>query len=142
MGVKAHIPIGIAIEGIELAKGGVFSFIAPSEAPVLQMDFMKLASLKSDPETVDAATINVWLVLVPSPPDLVEVTEDQPPHTNRRLMNYKLREEVILPRACGWPINRGDFEIPIPRGIDDVNIGRKAKFGRHNIGHLHKVLVP
>jgi hypothetical protein len=66
MGVKAHIPIGIAIEGIELAKGGVFSFIAPSEAPVVQMDFVKLASLKSDPKTIDAATINVWLVLVPS----------------------------------------------------------------------------
>jgi hypothetical protein len=142
MGVKAHIPIGIAIEGIELAKDGVFSFIAPSEAPVLQMDFMKLASLKSDPETVDAATINVWLVLVPSPPNLVEITEDQPPHTKRRLMSYKLREEVILPRACGWPINRGDFEIPISRRVDDVNIGRKAKFGRHNIGHLHKVLIP
>jgi hypothetical protein len=113
MGVKAHIPIGIAIEGIELAKGGVFSFIAPSETTILQVDFVKLARLKGDPETVDAATINVWLVFVPSPPDLVEVTEDQPPHAKRRLLSHKLREEVVLPRACGWPIDRSNFEIPI-----------------------------
>jgi hypothetical protein len=113
MGVKAHIPIGIAIEGIELAKGGVFSFIAPSETTILQVDFVKLARLKGDPEMVDAATINVWLVFVPSPPDLVEVTEDQPPHAKRRLLSHKLREEVVLPRACGWPINRSNFEIPI-----------------------------
>jgi hypothetical protein len=142
MGVKAHIPIRIAIEGIELANGGVFSFIAPSETTILQVDFMELARLKSDPKMVDATMINVWLVFVPSPPDLVEVTENQPPHAKRRLLSHKLREEVILPRACGWPIDSSDFEIPLSRRVDDVNIGREAKFGRHNIGHLHKVLVP
>jgi hypothetical protein len=123
MGVKAHIPIGVAIEGIELAKGGVFSFIAPSEATILQVDFVELARLKSDPEMVDAATINVWLIFVPSPPDLVEVTENQPPHAKRRLLSHKLREEVVLPRACGWPIARSDFEIPLTRRVDDVNVG-------------------
>jgi hypothetical protein len=142
MGVKAYIPIGVTIEGIDLAKGGVFSFIAPSEATILQVDFVELARLKSDPEMVDAATINVCLVFVPSPPDLVEVTEDQPPHAKRRLLSHKLREEVVLPRACGWPIDRSDFEIPLTRRVDDVNIGGEAKFGRHNIGHLHKVLIP
>jgi hypothetical protein len=96
----------------------------------------------SDPETVDAAMINVWLVFVPSPPDLVEVNEDQPQHAKRRLLSHKLREEVVLPRAYGWSIDRSNFEIPITRRVDYVNIGREAKFGRLNIGHLHKVLIP
>jgi hypothetical protein len=113
MGVETHIPIGIAIEGVELAKDGVLSFIAPSETTILQVDFMEFARLKGDPEAVDATTINVWLVFVPSPPDLVEVTEDQPLHAKRRLLCHKLREEVVLPRACGWSIDHSNFEIPI-----------------------------
>jgi hypothetical protein len=41
MGVKANIPLGVAIEGVKLAKGGVVSLVAPSEPPILKMNLVK-----------------------------------------------------------------------------------------------------
>jgi hypothetical protein len=133
MGIEARIPIVVTIENVKLAKRRVFSFIPPCESAVLQVDFMELKSLRSGPEVVDAATIDVCLVLVPSSPNLVAVTKDQPPHTKRWLLSHKLHEEAILPRACIWPIDRHNLEISITRRVDDVHIGRKAKFGRKDI---------
>jgi hypothetical protein len=97
------------------------------------MDFMKLASLQSVPESVDAATANIGLVFVPRPPYLVEIAQNQPPHPNRRLMSNELREEVILAIASRRAINRGDFEITVVAIVEDVDIRRKAKFGSYNI---------
>jgi hypothetical protein len=40
MGAKAHVPLGIAIESVELAKGSVLPLIAPSETMVLKVNLM------------------------------------------------------------------------------------------------------
>jgi hypothetical protein len=40
MRAKTQIPFIVAKEGIELAQGGIFTFITPSEAPVLEVDLM------------------------------------------------------------------------------------------------------
>jgi hypothetical protein len=76
VGVKAHIPIGVAIESIKLAKRWIFSLITPSEVPILKVNFMNLTSLKGVPKAIDAATVCIGLGLVTSPTDLVEVPED------------------------------------------------------------------
>jgi hypothetical protein len=34
------VPFGVAIEGINLAKGWVLSLIGPSETPVLEVNFL------------------------------------------------------------------------------------------------------
>jgi hypothetical protein len=71
--VKAKVPIGVAIEGIKLAKGGVLPFIGPSETPVLEVDFLELTRLKRGSEAVDTAPINVALIFISSSSNLVEV---------------------------------------------------------------------
>jgi hypothetical protein len=97
------------------------------------MNFMKLASLQSVPEAVDAATVDVGLVFVPRPPNLVEIAQNQPPHPKRRLVSNELRKEVIFPVASRRAINRGDFEFTLIAIIEDVDIRQKAKFGSDNI---------
>jgi hypothetical protein len=39
-----------------------------------------------------------------------------------------------------WAVNGGYFEILI--GVDDMDRGREAKFGDHNIGGLHFSVIP
>jgi hypothetical protein len=75
MGVKANIPLGVAIKGVKLAKGGVVSLVAPSEPPILKMDLVKFTTLKRRPEAVDAATIRICLVFVSSATNLIEISE-------------------------------------------------------------------
>jgi hypothetical protein len=74
MRAKAHVPLGVAIESVELAKGSVLPLIAPSEATVLKVNFMKLTSLESVPKAVDTATVYICIVLVPRTTDLVKIT--------------------------------------------------------------------
>jgi hypothetical protein len=52
MGFKANVPLGVAIEGIKLAKRRVFSPIAPRVSAVLKVDPMQLARLKDGSNAV------------------------------------------------------------------------------------------
>ena len=45
MRAKVNVPFVIAENGVKLAEGRILSFIAPSEAPVLEMDLPKLAEV-------------------------------------------------------------------------------------------------
>jgi hypothetical protein len=67
------VPLGITIEGVKLAKGGVLPLIAPREVEILKMDLIELARLKRILETVDSALINIFFVFIPSSPNLIEV---------------------------------------------------------------------
>lgn len=64
MTAKGHVPLLIAKDGVKLAKHQICSFIAPSESPILEMDFLQLTGLQGTTKVVDAATINVALVFV------------------------------------------------------------------------------
>jgi hypothetical protein len=103
---------------------------------------MELARLKGVPESIDTTPVNIWLVFVPSPTDLVEIAKDQPTHPTKRLVSHKLREEVILSVARGWAIHRRDFEIAITRRVEDVHIGREAKLGSNDVRHVQNGVIP
>jgi hypothetical protein len=142
VGIEAHIPIIIAIKSIKLAKSWVLPFIAPSETPILEVNFMKLTRLKGNSESIDTTPVNIWLVLVPSPTNLVEIAKHQPTHPTRRLLSHKLREEVVFPIASGWPIYRCDFEVGITRRVEDVHIGRETKLGSDDVRHVQNGIIP
>jgi hypothetical protein len=78
MGAKTQIPLVIAIKGVELAHSQVFPLNTPSEAPILEVYLVKLTRLESSPKAVDMATIDICIVLVTSPTDLVEIAKYQP----------------------------------------------------------------
>ena len=44
--VVSGVPLGIVEEGIKLAQGGIGTFVAPSEASVLEVDFLELTGMK------------------------------------------------------------------------------------------------
>jgi hypothetical protein len=96
MGVEAKVPFRIAKESIKLAKGGSGTLITPSKTPVLKVDLLELTSLKSRPEAIDAAPINVSSTFIPSTPNLVEIAKGEPPNPTRWLMRDELRKEVIF----------------------------------------------
>jgi hypothetical protein len=79
MRVETKVPFRIAKESIKLAKGGGGTFITPSKTSVLKVDLFELTSLKSRPETIDAAPINVSSTFIPSTPNLVEIAEGDDP---------------------------------------------------------------
>jgi hypothetical protein len=112
MSAKTQIPFIVAKEGIELAQGRVFTFITPSEAPVLEVDLMKLARLKGGPKAVDSTTVHIAIVLVPRTPNLVEIPEGKPSSSRRRLVGDEFREEVIFTVVSRRPIDRRYFEVP------------------------------
>jgi hypothetical protein len=66
MGIEVKVPLGFAIESIKLAKSWVFPFVAPSKAPVLQVDLVELTSVKGGAEAVDTTTVNFSLVFIPA----------------------------------------------------------------------------
>jgi hypothetical protein len=113
MGVKAKVPFGVAIEGAELAMGGTLPFIAPSEAPVLEVDLGELTSVDGSPEAVDEASIDIASILISCPPNLIKIVKDKSSHPIRRLEGNKLRKEVIFSARSGGPINPRDFEITV-----------------------------
>jgi hypothetical protein len=57
-------------------------------------------------------------------------------------MGDELRKEVILPVGSRRPVNPGDFEVLLTRGVDDVNIRRKAEFGEGDVGQLNNSIIP
>jgi hypothetical protein len=68
---KAHVPLSITIESVELTKSSVLPLISPSEAAVLEVNLKELTSLKCVPKVVDTATVYICIVLVPRTMDLV-----------------------------------------------------------------------
>jgi hypothetical protein len=46
MDIEVKVPFRIAIESVKLASGGVISFVAPCEEAILQMNLIKVTSLK------------------------------------------------------------------------------------------------
>jgi hypothetical protein len=103
---------------------------------------MKLARLKGISESIYMTPVNIWLVFIPSPPDLVEITKHQPTHPTRWLLSHKLREEVVFPIVSGWPIHRCDFEVAITRRVEDAHIGRETKLGCDDVRHLQNGIIP
>jgi hypothetical protein len=114
---KAQVPLIVAVEGIELAQGRVFPLVTPSESPVLKMYLMELTCLESGSKAVDAAPVDIHVVFVPSPTNLVEVTKRQPLRPGRCFVGNKLGEKVILPIMRHWPVHRRDLEITIAIAI-------------------------
>jgi hypothetical protein len=136
MRTKIKVPFVVAIESIKLAKSWIDPFVTPSEPPILKMDLVKLARLEGGAEAVDSAPIDIYIVLVPSSPNLVEIPEGQPSHPGGWFEGHKLRKEVIFPIMRGRAIYRGNFEISLAVAIENMNIGRKAEFRDMKVGHL------
>jgi hypothetical protein len=61
------------------------------------VNLIEAASLKSIPETVDAATVDVALVFLTRPTDLVEITKRKPTSADGWLLSDELRKEIVLP---------------------------------------------
>jgi hypothetical protein len=100
------------------------------------MDLVKLVRLEGRAEAVDSASIDIYIVLVPRSPNLVEIPEGQPSHPGGWFEGHKLRKEVIFPIMRGRAIDHGNFEISLAVAIEDMNIGRKAEFSDMKVGHL------
>jgi hypothetical protein len=63
------------------------------------VNLIEAASLKSIPETVDAATVDVALVFLTRPTDLVEITKRKPTSADGWLLSDELRKEIVLPTS-------------------------------------------
>lgn len=137
---KAEIPLSIAKDGIKLAKGRVLPPVGPREPTVLEVNLVELTSMQSIPETDNATPINIGFVLVSSAVDLVEVTKHEPPNPRRRLLGNKLGKEIILLDSGRRSVDGCYLEITI--GVDDMDGGRQAEFGDHDIGDLDDRIVP
>ena len=48
MSAESGVPLGIAEEGIKLAQCGIGAFVAPSEASVLEVDFLESQVCNAD----------------------------------------------------------------------------------------------
>jgi hypothetical protein len=53
---------------------------------ILEVNFLKLASLKRRPEAIDSATVDVAIDLVPRTANLVEVSKGEPTYPLSRLL--------------------------------------------------------
>jgi hypothetical protein len=73
VGIEVKVPLGVAIKSVKLTKRWIFPFVTPSEAAILKVNLMKLTRLQSSPKAVHTATIDIGLVFVPSPTNLVEI---------------------------------------------------------------------
>jgi hypothetical protein len=93
--------------------------------------------LKGGPKAVDTATVDIGLVLIASPSNLVEVAKDQPTNTGRRLVSNKLREKIIFPVASGRAIDGCDFEITFIIAIERVRERRQTKLRSLKVGHMN-----
>jgi hypothetical protein len=129
--VKGKVPFEIGVEGIKLAKGWVCPLIGPSESPILQMDFIELASMKGGPEMNDATTINISLVFISRPPGLVEITKNKPTDTLRWLWSRKLGKKIIFSVMWRRSIDSCNLEVPVVIivGVEDVHIRRQTELG-------------
>ena len=96
MCVEGDVPLGVAIEHIKLTKSGGGSLIAPSETAVLEVNFLELTRLEGGTKTVDEAPIDVPVVFIPGPPNLVEVAKDQPTHADGGLRLASSRKKSYL----------------------------------------------
>ena len=142
MGVEADIPFGVAIEGIKFGERRIRPLITPSEASVLEVHLLELAGLEGITKPDDATHVDVAIVLVLSPSNLVEVPKDQPADSVRWLEAGELGEEIIFAVGCRRTIDDGDHEIPLLFSVDDVNHGRKSELGSDNVRKLHHGIIP
>jgi hypothetical protein len=129
--VEMEIPFLIAKEGINLAHSGVITLIAPREAPILKMNLIELASMKSISESIETPLIHIYIVLVSSSIDLVEVTKNKPFFPQRRLLRDQLDEEVIFAGVGGRSVHGGKLEGD-PR-LPDKDQSGEAKLGGNHI---------
>jgi hypothetical protein len=61
--VEAYIPFQVAKECVKLAKGGIVTFIGPSELSILEVDFIKLTSVELHPKTLIRLRLTLRLFL-------------------------------------------------------------------------------
>jgi hypothetical protein len=129
MRIEAKVPLIIAKEGIKLAESWRIPLITPSKPPVLEMDLLELTRLQGRPKAVDSASIDVSSIFIPSPPDLVEITEGKPLHPIWRLMRDELRKEIIFTSRGRRTVNRSKLEISMTTRVYDMHASRETKFG-------------
>jgi hypothetical protein len=73
--------------------------------------------MQSSPEAVDAATVDISFILVPSAANLVEVPQSKPPGPLRRFMPNQLIEKVVFPVRSGGAIDTGNLKISLAVGV-------------------------
>ena len=100
----------VAENSIKLTQGRIHPLIAPRVAPVLERDFIQLASLESVAEASKPTTVKSPLVFVTGPIDLVKVTIYNPLSSRWRLVGNELGEKILFAIASCWPIHRGQPE--------------------------------
>ena len=142
MGVKADIPFGVAIEGIKLGERRILPLITPREASILEVHLLQHASLEGVTEPDDATPVDVAVVLVLSPPNLVEVPKDQPANACRWLEVGELGKEIIFAVRRRRAIDGGDHEVTLLISVDDVDHGRKRELRSGDVSQLHHGIVP
>jgi hypothetical protein len=80
MDIEVKVPFRIVIEIVKLASGGVISFVAPCEQAILQMNLIKVTSLKRCSKTVNATSVDVALLFLVGSLDLIEVKSPRASH--------------------------------------------------------------
>lgn len=117
---KSNVPIlGIEI-GIQLARSGILTLIAPSEFTVLLVDLRELTMLKGCAKFNHSRSVGVGTVFISDSMDLVEVTNFKPLSSCRRLKHPQLVEEGIFVTAPSGTIR--SREIKGKAGVNDLNI--------------------
>lgn len=91
---ESHSPL--QKKGIKLAKGGGFPLITPCEPSILQVEFLELAALQHGLQTIDSTSVDIALVLVSCPMNLVEITRSEPHQPARGFLGEKLGKESVL----------------------------------------------
>jgi hypothetical protein len=89
MEVEVKVPFRITKESVDLAQGRVYPLVTASEAPILEVNFFEVTSLKRCPEPIKTAPVDISITLVSCSINLVEVSEGNP----------------LFPAAGFWAIN-------------------------------------
>ena len=97
-------------EGIKLAQCGIGAFVAPSEASVLEVDFLEFTGMKHRPKAVNSARVDVPLVLIPGSVNLVKVPGNQPSHIRRWFVVEQLRKKSVFAGGISGAIDRSELE--------------------------------
>lgn len=140
MRVELYVPLGIAKEGVQFAQCRVNPLVTPCEVPILEMNLLQFTRVKGGAEAVDAACINISLVLVSCMVDLIEIARGKPHDPTRKLLSNELGKESIFSRGSSGPIDGSDLEVNLR--VPYVNHGREAMSGSGNIIDFNQLVIP
>ena len=104
------------------------------------MDLFELTTVERCPETVDPAAVDISLIFISRPKDLVEIAWGKPGHPGRWFLCQQLGKESIFARVVRGAIDGRDFEKHVSPSHPDH--GGEAIRREADARNIHKEIIP